>query len=269
MQPYSETVITRTKHLLYIVIPAFAVFTLLLVFFLAFSNDGNFLTVEEDRDNDASLNQETSNTQSKGQNEVDDDYYFLRGAVSSTSEGKQVQEKNQINLCGGSFEKRTYFIREYTLPFPCSQPVGITFQQQENNGSNTENAQKIWIAATWMGYLVVFDPNSTSFSDFIEIPNWKTKGEFGSMVWDMEFDKKGNLWFTDQVNNAIWRYFPTDKRFEMYKVPTNGSYPSSIAFDSQGSVWFSEIFGKKLGVIDPVKASNNTSEGIQEYQLNL
>ena len=265
---YSETVITRTKHLLYIVIPAFAVSTLLLVFFLAFSNDGNFLTVEEDRDNDASLNQETSNTQPKGQNEVDDDYYFLRGAVSSTSEGKQVQEKNQINLCGGSFEKRTYFIQEYTLPFPCSQPVGITFQQQENNGSNTENAQKIWIAATWMGYLVVFDPNSTSFSDFIEIPNWKTKGEFGSMVWDMEFDKKGNLWFTDQVNNAIWRYFPTDKRFEMYKVPTNGSYPSSIAFDSQGSVWFSEIFGKKLGVIDPVKASNNTSEGIQEYQLN-
>ena len=155
------------------------------------------------------------------------------------------------------------------MPFPCSQPVGITFQQQENNGSNTENAQKIWIAATWMGYLVVFDPNSTSFSDFIEIPNWKTKGEFGSMVWDMEFDKKGNLWFTDQVNNAIWRYFPTDKRFEMYKVPTNGSYPSSIAFDSQGSVWFSEIFGKKLGVIDPVKASNNTSEGIQEYQLNM
>jgi streptogramin lyase len=35
----------------------------------------------------------------------------------------------------------------------------------------------------------------------------------------------------------------------MYKVPTNGSYPSSIAFDSQGRVWFSEIFGKKLGVI--------------------
>jgi virginiamycin B lyase len=100
-----------------------------------------------------------------------------------------------------------------------------------------------------MGYLVIFDPNSQSFSDFIEIPNWKTKGEFGSMVWDMKFDKKGDLWFTDQVNNAIWRYFPTDKRFEMYKVPTNGSYPSSIAFDSQDRVWFSEIFGKKLGVM--------------------
>jgi virginiamycin B lyase len=270
-------VVIRTKHLLYIVVPAFAVSILLLIFFLNSSNDSDFLPVGEERDNDASLNQdndaslnqEISNIQSKRQNEVDDDDYYLRGAVSSTSKGKQVQEKNLINLCGGSFEKRTDFIREYTLPFPCSQPVGITVQQQEVNGSNTENNQRIWIAATWMGYLVIFDPNSQSFSDFIEIPNWKTKGEFGSMVWDMKFDKKGDLWFTDQVNNAIWRYFPTDKRFEMYKVPTNGSYPSSIAFDSQGRVWFSEIFGKKLGVIDPVKASNNTSDGIREYQLNL
>jgi hypothetical protein len=194
-------VVIRTRYLLYIVIPAFAVSVLLLLFFLSSSNDSNILTEGEDRDN-ASLNQKMSNTQPKGQNDVDDDYY-LRGAVSSTSEGKQVQEKNQINLCGGSFEKRTYFIQEYTLPFPCSQPVGITFQHQENNGSNTEHAQKIWIAATWMGYLVVFDPNSQLFSDFIEIPNWRTKGEFGSMVWDMEFDKRGNLWFTDQVNNAI------------------------------------------------------------------
>ncbi|MFY9567411.1 MAG: hypothetical protein WAQ29_13750, partial [Nitrososphaeraceae archaeon] len=269
--------VIRTKHLLYIVVPAFAVSILLLIFFLNSSNDSDFLPVGEERDNDASLNQDNdaslnqkmSNTQPKGQNDVDDDDYYLRGAVSSTSEGKQVQEKNLINLCGGSFEKRTDFIREYTLPFPCSQPVGITVQQQEVNGSNTENNQMIWIAATWMGYLVIFDPNSQSFSDFIEIPNWKTKGEFGSMVWDMKFDKKGDLWFTDQVNNAIWRYFPTDKRFEMYKVPTNGSYPSSIAFDSQGRVWFSEIFGKKLGIIDPVKASNGTSDGIQEYQLNL
>jgi hypothetical protein len=82
------------------------------------------------------------------------------------------------------------------LPFPCSQPVGITIQDHQNNSNNsnsnnnssnnnnttTTNPQKIWIAATWIGYLVVFDPNSQRFSDFIEIPNWKTKGDFGSMV---------------------------------------------------------------------------------------
>ena len=213
------------------------------MFFLGSNNyDGNLSLIGRGDDNNiASDNQKISNGQTKGQSEIDD--YSIRGAVSSTSGGKQVLEKYQTHLCGASFEKRTDFIQEYTLPFPCSLPVGITVQQQQNssnndNNNNTTNARKIWIAATWVGYLVVFDPEQQGFSEFIEIPNWKTKGIFGSMVWDMEFDKNGDLWFTDQVNNAIWRYFTADKKFEMYKVPTSGSYPSSIAFDSQGRVWF-------------------------------
>jgi virginiamycin B lyase len=267
-------VVVRSKHLPYIAIPASAISILLLIFFLASNNDGSLSLIGRDDDNNvASDNQEISNGQSKGQNEIVDGYY-LRGAISNTSGGKQVLEKYQTHLCGASFEKRTDFIQEYTLPFPCTQPVGITVQQQNssnsgNNDTTTPNAQKIWIAATWVGYLVVFDPESQQFSDFIEIPNWKTKGIFGSMVWDIEFDKKGDLWFTDQINNAIWRYFTADKKFEMYRVSTNGSYPSSIVFDSQGRVWFSEIFGKKLGVIDPTKVTNNTTKGIQEYQLNM
>jgi virginiamycin B lyase len=246
------------------------------MFFLGQNNDdGNLSLIGGGDDNNiASDNQEISIGQIKGQNKIVDDY-SLRGAISNTSGGKQVLEKYQTHLCGASFEKRTDFIQEYTLPFTCSQPVGITVQQQQNssnsgnNDTTTANAQKIWIAATWVGYLVVFDPEQQRFSEFIKIPNWKTKGIFGSMVWDMEFDKNGDLWFTDQVNNAIWRYFTADKKFEMYRVPTNGSYPSSIAFDSQGRIWFSEIFGKKLGVIDPIKVINNTTKGIQEYQLDM
>jgi hypothetical protein len=72
-----------------------------------------------------------------------------------------VLEKHQTYLCGGSFEKRTDFIREYTLPFPCSQPVGITIQQQQQNNTNSNtntnttynitNPQRVWVAATWVG----------------------------------------------------------------------------------------------------------------------
>jgi virginiamycin B lyase len=205
--------------------------------------------------------QNNKNQQSNEQGGGEDDYY-LRGAVNSTSgEGKQVLEKYEKHLCGGTpFEKNTEFIQEYSIPvIACSQPVGITI----------DNNDKIWIAATWVGYLVVFDPDLKSFVDFIEIPNWRTKGIFGSMVWGMEFDKKGNLWFTDQVNNAIWRYFTAEKRFEMYKVPTKSSYPGQVSFDSQGRVWFSEIFGKKIGVINPDEAVDNTTRGITEYELEL
>ena len=88
------------------------------------------------------------------------------------------------------------------------------------------------------------------------------------MVWGMEFDNEGNLWFTDQVNDAIWRYFVSEKRFEMYKVPAVGSYPQGITFDSQGKVWFSEIFGKRIGVLDPDKVVDNTTQGIIEYPFD-
>ena len=188
----------------------------------------------------------------------EDDERFLRGAVDANSEGKQISEENRGYLCGSSLlAKSTEFIQEYQIPFVCAQPVGIAIDNQD----------KVWIAATWTGHLLVFDPVSKSFAEFIKIPDWKAKFQFGSMVWGMEFDKNGDLWFSDQVNNAIWRYFVKEERFEMYKVPTGGSYPSQIDFDSQGRVWFSEIFGKKLGVLDPALAENNSTKGITEYEI--
>ena len=185
------------------------------------------------------------------------DNYYQRGSIDETSEGKKVNLKVKEYACGTSIEKRNQFITEYTIPIPCTQPVGIA----------VDSVNKVWIGATWIGYLIVFDPRSETFADFIKIPNWLTKGTFGSFIWGMEFDKKGNLWFTDQVNNAIWKYENSTKRFEMYVIPTRGSYPVQVAFDSKGNVWFSEIFGKKIGVVEPHKAKNGTSEGITEYEL--
>lgn len=184
--------------------------------------------------------------------------------------GKQIPKKFINHLCGTTFPKSTYFIKEYSIPYFCSQPVGIVVNTGEQNQLANEQQkgnETIWIAATWTGHIILFDPKKGFFSEFIEIPNWKTDDVFGSMVWDMKFDKNGDLWFTDQLNNAIWRYFVNDKKFEMYKIPTRGAYPASIAFDSQNRVWFSEIFGKHLGMLVPSMVENNTTKGIIEYDF--
>lgn len=169
-----------------------------------------------------------------------------------------MSEENKKYMCGDSIEKNNEYMREYLLPYDCSQPLGLAVDKSGN----------VWVAATWSGYLMVFDAESRSFVNSIEIPGWKAKSVFGSMVWGMAFDDEGNLWFTDEINNAIWRYFVDEQKFEMYKIPTGGSYPNSIAIDSQGRVWFSETFGKKLGMVDPGKAVNNTTQAVTEYELN-
>jgi hypothetical protein len=207
---------------------------------------------------DEAKNGQNSLLPSKDNNGIDKDYY-LRGSAAlnetAYAEGKQLSVKNERYLCGTPFPSSTQYMEEYYIPLTCSQPVGITVDSND----------KIWFVATWSGYLVVFDPALRQFVDFVEIPNWKTKGTFGSMVWSMEFDKEGNLWFTDQVNDAIWRYFVNEKRFEMYKVPTIGSYPQGLSIDARGMIWFSEIFGKHIGVLDPSRAIDNTTSGITEY----
>jgi streptogramin lyase len=82
---------------------------------------------------------------------------FLRGAVDANSVGKQVSEKIKRHLCGSSlFAESTEFIQEYQIPFACAQPVGIAVDSQD----------LVWVAATWTGHLLVFDPTSERFVKF-------------------------------------------------------------------------------------------------------
>lgn len=170
---------------------------------------------------------------------------------------KEIPEEYKKYLCGDDIQNSTYYIREFVIPVPCSQPVGLTIDNENN----------VWIAAGWPGNLLVFDSETKNFTRSIPLPDRTTNGIFGSMIWDMKFDKNGNLWFTDQQSNSIWKYFLKEDEFEKYIIPTNNSYPISIVFDSKDRVWFTEIFGGKLGMLDPVRVEDNTVNGITEFSL--
>jgi sugar lactone lactonase YvrE len=86
-------------------------------------------------------------------NDIIDKDYNLRGSAAlndtAYAEGKQLYVKNERYLCGTPFPSSTQYMEEYYIPLTCSQPVGIT----------VDNNDKIWFVATWSGYLVVFDPD--------------------------------------------------------------------------------------------------------------
>ena len=171
---------------------------------------------------------------------------------------EQTVQKDKQHVCGDNIKGSTFYITEYVIPISCSQPVGLTVDKDNN----------IWIAADWAGYLLVFNPLSNTFVKSINLPNWNSTDLFGSMIWDMKFDRNGNLWFTDERSNSIWKYIPKENQFQRYIVPTKGGYPISLVFDSNDKVWFTEIFGKKLAMLDPLKVQSNTTKGISELNLS-
>ena len=171
---------------------------------------------------------------------------------------EQAVQKDKQHVCGDNIKGSTFYITEYVIPISCSQPVGLTVDKDNN----------IWIAADWAGYLLVFNPLTNTFVKSINLPNWNSTDLFGSMIWDMKFDRNGNLWFTDERSNSIWKYIPKENQFQRYIVPTKGGYPISLVFDSNDKVWFTEIFGKKLAMLDPLKVQSNTTKGISELNLS-
>jgi len=170
-----------------------------------------------------------------------------------------LSEEDKPLLCGDNILQSSFYVKEYLTPILCSQPVGIAVDKDNN----------IWIASGKSGTLMQFNPSTEKFVKIIRIPNWPEQNRnIGSMIWDMKFDKKGDLWFTDEISNSIWKYFTNEGRFENYRLLSEGGYPLSLTFDSEGNVWYTQVFGKRLGFLEPDKVMTNTTEGISELDIS-
>ncbi|MDN5845423.1 MAG: hypothetical protein L0H53_04020 [Candidatus Nitrosocosmicus sp.] len=199
------------------------------------------------------------NTNGNTGRSVDSNIVQSSSVDTIVNESQLMKQKDKQLFCGNQTQGPSFFVNEYVLPISCSQPLGLAIDKNNN----------IWIASGKTGNLFVFDPKSNSFNKTIPIPNWPIdrQGQIGSMIWDLKFDNNGDLWFTDQRSNSIWKYFVDEKRFENYRILQDGGYPLSIAFDSTGKLWFTQVFGKRLGLLDPALVQDNTTKGISELDF--
>jgi virginiamycin B lyase len=171
-----------------------------------------------------------------------------------------MSEEDRKRFCGNDIPNSNLYVKEFIMPVECSQPVGLVVDKDNN----------IWITSGKLGSLLVFNTKTLEFDKIIKIPNWpEQKRIIGSMIWDLKFDKKGDLWFTDELSNSIWKYFVKEGKFENYRLLGEGGYPLSITFDSDGNVWFTQVFGNRLGFLEPSKVVNNTTEGISELDRQI
>ena len=174
------------------------------------------------------------------------------GIPSQPKEPEREKEKTILE----SYVIDSNYIKEFDTP-DGSEPVAI----------NVKDGM-VWFADSKGRKIVKFDPTSNQFEEF-PIPG-DVKSTIIS-IWSLKFDEEGNLWFQDAGTNSIWRFFIDEQRFEQYIIPTlpegfGTSYPINIVFVN-GKVWFSEIYGKKIGILDPNKVKDKSSEGIVEIDV--
>ena len=94
------------------------------------------------------------------------------------------------------------------------------------------HARKISYVSTKQGTLGSYNLVSKKFYKEITIPIWMARQNpnYFSDVWSLRVDMNGDVWFTDQKQNAIWRYSGSVGGFEMYKVPEKSSAFGTTSF---------------------------------------
>ena len=185
--------------------------------------------------------------------------------LSGLEETKRASiEKFQNTFCGLNTETNSNeFITEYKLPGICEMPLGITVDDG-----------KVWYVSTENGTLGAYNIQQNSFAKEVPIPVWKSRLNHldFSQVWAIKPDGKGNIWFTDEKQNAVWKYIESSQTFDMYKVPTapkafDTTYPVSLDFDLNGNIYFVGIRSTSLWFGEVAKMRNGTSNGISAIPM--
>jgi len=173
-------------------------------------------------------------------------------------------EKFQNTFCGLNTEiNSNEFITEYKLPAICEMPLGIAVDDG-----------KVWYVSTENGTIGAYNIQQNSFAKEVPIPVWKSRLNHldFSQVWAIKPDGKGNIWFTDEKQNAVWKYIESSQTFDMYKVPTapkafDTTYPVSLDFDLNGNIYFVGIRSTSLWFGEVAKMRNGTSNGISAIPM--
>jgi virginiamycin B lyase len=191
--------------------------------------------------------------------------------VSELVSGSRAEavEKFNAQFCGlNSHPNSSNLVIEYALPALCEMPLAIGVDSQNQN---------IWYVSTKNGTLGRYDMNTNSFGEEFRIPSWPARENptMSSQVWDINIDNNGNIWFTDERLNALWRFSNDTKSFEIFTVPEKPeafgtTYPVSMEIDNNGSnIYFVGIRSPAIWIGNISQMRNGTAEGIERIGIPL
>jgi virginiamycin B lyase len=128
------------------------------------------------------------------------------------------------------------FVTEYPTQSSSTAPNAIAV---DSNG-------EVWFSLWNLSSLAQLYPENGTIH-YYHIPGLKN----GNMItWGIAVDNSLRLlWLTEFGSNSIWRYNMSNSIFTQFKLRTPNAGPFGIALDTNHTVWFTELFGNKIGEI--------------------
>jgi virginiamycin B lyase len=136
--------------------------------------------------------------------------------------------------------------------------------------------------STKHGILGSYDIEEDKFNEEVRIPTWISRNNAHqfSQVWDVKVDNRrggnGDVWFTDEKQNALWRYVESSDTFEMYTVPGESqdfgtTYPASIELvpNNDNIIYLVGMFSPSIWIAEIDRLRNGTSDGISEIPIPI
>ncbi len=143
----------------------------------------------------------------------------------------------RAQFCGSGDAKSTTYVKEYTIPTVCTNPLAIVTDYEGN----------VWFVQTNTGNLAKFDPITESFTEY-ENPTWPPNGR--SMMWGIDYSPDGTIWFTDETFDSIWKFSPQEEKYQRFTYPSKGdALPQKLKVDG-AQIIVNDFTGNKITFLD-------------------
>ncbi len=152
-------------------------------------------------------------------------------------------------FCETGIAKSSPYVTEFKIPTACTQPLAITTDPQGN----------VWFVQTNTGNIAKFDPLTEQFTEY-ENPAWPEMGR--SMMWGIDYSYDGNLWYTDDALDSIWKFSTNDITYEQIDYPASGdSLPQQVKIKG-GQLILNDFYGGKISLFDTRQAEQKSYRNI-------
>lgn len=162
-------------------------------------------------------------------------------------------DDQRATYCGTGAAKSNRYITEFKVPTVCAQPLTITADHSGN----------VWFTESNAGKLAKFDPFSRLFTEY-ENTKWP-KGD-QSMMWGMDYASDGNIWFTDEAHDIVWKFSISEKNYTSFKYPASDGgevFPQRLIIDDQ-KILVNDLTGNRITFFD----SSQSGEEIKYSIVN-